>query len=143
MDPSLVISGGVREGDRDRFAVFIGQDHILGAGVVDLVPLRGLQFRDGIGICVQGGEGVGPVRPGHDLLGVGPISILDEEPGAGEPLAGVGGVHLFHGQLILLMGDGEITDDDPLDVIGRMLCGAGAGVGIFKNFAVAPDALSA
>ena len=41
------------------------------------------------------------------------------------------------------MGDGEITDDDPLDVIGRMLCGAGAGVGIFKNFAVAPDALSA
>ena len=135
--------GGVREGDRDRFAVFIGQDHILGAGVVDLVPLRGLQFRDGIGICVQGGEGVGPVCPGHDLLGVGPIGILNEKPGAGQPLAGVGGVHLFHGQLILLMGDGEITDDDPLDVIGRMLCGAGASVGIFKNFAVAPDALSA
>ena len=41
------------------------------------------------------------------------------------------------------MGDGEITDDDPLVVVGRMLCGAGAGVGIFKNFAVAPDALSA
>ena len=74
----------------------------------------------------QGGEGVGPVRPGHDLLGVGPIGILDEEPGAGQPLAGVGGVHLLHGQLILFMGDSEIANDDPLDVIGRMLRGTGA-----------------
>ena len=40
------------------------------------------------------------------------------------------------------MGDGEIADDDPLNVIGRMLCGSGAGVGVLIDIAVAPDALS-
>ena len=65
--------GRVRECDGHGPAATVGQGHILGSSVVDLVSFRRFQFHDGICRGVQAFERIGPVAPGHDLLLIGPV----------------------------------------------------------------------
>ena len=65
--------GRVRECDGHSPAATVGQGHILGSSVVDLVSFRRFQFHDGICRGVQAFERIGPVAPGHDLLFIGPV----------------------------------------------------------------------
>ena len=89
-----------------RFASSAGQNDILRAGVIDLVPLWRVQFRDGIGAGIQRIERVGTVRAGDNFLGVAAVFGGDKEPSTGQSLVLVGGIHLAYGQLVLLTGDG-------------------------------------
>ena len=135
---------GISEGHGDsRFPSGAGQNDILGAGVIDLVSLRRVQLRDGIGAGIQREDRVGAVRAGDDLLGVAAVLRCDEEPSAGQSLVLIGGIHLAHGQLVLLAGDGQFTDHDGLDIVCGVVAGARPGVSVLVHCAVTPDTLPA
>ena len=133
----------VQEGDGHGIAAAIGQSHILRPRVVDLIALRSFQFNNGICGGVQTGQGVGPIAPGHDLLLVGPVFRAHDEPRSGQTLVGVGGVHLFHGQIVFLADNIQLPDHNGLHILGLMGAGAGAGIGVLMDGTIAPYALIA
>ena len=111
------------------------------SGVVNLITLRGFQFRDGIGACFQRADNHRTVPPSNYFFGVGSIIGLDKELRASQTLIGIGCVHLFNRQVILFAGDCKPANQDGLYIIGRMMRGAGAGIVVLIDIAVAPNAL--
>ena len=133
---------GVSEGHSCcRFTSSAGQNDILRAGIVDLVIIRRIQFRHRVSRGLQIGERHSSITSGDDFLAKSAVGILHQEPGAGERKIGIGRIHLFDGHLVPLPCDGQVANDDALNIIGRMLGGTGAGVVVLVDFTVAPDAL--
>ena len=124
-----------------RFTSSAGQNDILRAGIVDLVIIRRIQFRHRVSRGLQIGERHSSITSGDDFLAKSAVGILHQEPGAGERKVGIGRIHLFDGHLVPLPCDGQVANDDALNIIGRMLGGTGAGVVVLVDFTVAPDAL--
>ena len=126
-----------------NFVGSIGQNDILGTRVVDLITLRGFQFRHGVGARFQLGYGNSAVAACHHFLGVGTIFGGYLEPRPRQALVGIRAVYLFDDQVIQLTGHGQFTDHDGLHIICRMVAGAGTGICVFINGALAPYALRA
>ena len=142
--PDRAAAGDLRrvaEGDGDRIASAVGQRHVFRPGVVDFIASRRRGFRHGVGVGVQAREGDGPVRPGHNILGIGPIDGLHMELRPGETQGGIRGVHFPDSQLIgLLCAVGpQLPDDHLLDGGGRVQRRARAGEGVLIDIALAPD----
>ena len=135
--------GGVGEGNGHGGAAVAGENNVLRSRVVDLVACRGLQFGHGIGPRNQRIKGGGSVRARHDLLGVSAVFRGNEKPCAGQALVGIGGIHLFDGQGIFLMGDVQLAYHNGLYIVGGVIAGAGAGVGVLIDLALTPYALRA
>ena len=134
---------GITKRNSYNFVGSIGQNDILGARVVDLITLRGFQFRHGVGARFQLGYGNSAVAACHHFLGVGTIFGGYLEPRPRQALVGIRAVYLFDDQVIQLTGHGQFTDHDGLHIICRMVAGAGTGICVFINGAVAPYALRA
>ena len=88
-------------------------------------------------------DGDGSIAARYNLLGIGAIFGGYLEPRSGERFVGIGAVYLFDDQSVQLTGDIQFSDHNGLHVIGRMIAGAGAGVGVLVDGALAPHALSA
>ena len=111
------------------------------SGIVNLVALRGFQFRDGIGACLKRTYLHSPISAGEHLFRERAVIGLDQKFGAGQTLIRVGGIYLLDGQFILFSGDGEPANKDRLYIIGRMVGGAWTCIVVLINITVTPDAL--
>ena len=74
---------GIGEGNGHSLIDSVGQDNVLGAGVVDFVPLRSLQFSHGVSVRLQLGYCDRAVAACHHFLGVGAVFGSNEETCSG------------------------------------------------------------
>ena len=135
---------GVREGNGHGIAGAVGQDHILRAGIVNLVPARrGRSLRHGVGVGGEALQTAGPIRPGGHILCVSAIFGLHMELRPLQALGGIRGVHFFDNQGIPFRGGlyGQIPDHDLLNAACGMCGASGSGKGILVDLTVAPHAL--
>ena len=68
---------------------------------------------------------------------------MHQETGTRKRQIGIGRIYFFDGELIPLPGDGQISDNDALDLIGGVLGRTRAGILVFINIAIAPHTLLA
>ena len=131
----------ISKGNCDGGTALVGENNILRSCVINFVALRRGHFSYGISARIQRRQRIGSIAPGDNLLGVGAIGGLDEESSTGKALAGVGGVYLLYGQLVLLAGDGEFANEYSLNIIGGVVIGAGTSIFVFIYCAITPNTL--
>ena len=133
----------ISEDNRYSLIAAAGQNHILWPSIVDLIVGRRFQFCHGIGTSFQIGQSIGAILACHNLFRVSAVFRCNQESGTGQSLIGVSGVNLSDCETVSFPDDTQFAHHNGLNIVGGVITGARAGIGVLIDFTLAPHAFSA
>ena len=133
----------IGKGDRYSLIAAAWQNNILRPSIVNLVVGRRFQLSHGIGASFQIGQSIGAVLACHNLFRVGAIFRCYQESGARQSLVGISRINLSDRETIFFSDDTQFAHHNGLNIIGGVITGARAGIGVLIDFTLAPHAFSA